>query len=321
MHKVCYNSPTVNTVGLFLIYFVYKLTFANGKNYVGMSHTDKRGLFTTRYRCHARSAKTGRDLPIYRAWRKYGRPIQSILGMYATREECAQAEVSFIADLDVCNGDHGYNLMPGGEGMHAPPGSAIYALMREKVWDNVERRRKSSLANKGKRPSPQAIAAAAARLSSVEGRASLRKGWQKPGRRERHAEMTRKQMRNGGADHLRVVLKGHADMRSSEGKERQRLAAIKSATPERMRAMRDKAFSNPENVRKFDEGRAAWRRSESNAEHCKRIAKRAAEACKRSVRNPETGIQYPSQRAMARALGLNEASVSRKVSLGIYERV
>lgn len=98
------------------VYFVYLLTFPNGKVYVGMSKTDKRGLFTLRYNNHANSAKNGNPLPVYHAWRKYGAPTFAVLSTHAVRQDCALAEINKIAALNATDPQVGYNLMPGGEG-------------------------------------------------------------------------------------------------------------------------------------------------------------------------------------------------------------
>ena len=132
------------------IFFVYLLTFANGKVYVGMSKTDSRGRTDNRYRQHEWTAKSGKLSPIYNAWRKHGAPVQSITSTHPTREACALAEIDAIQAYDSMNPARGYNLQPGGQGLHAPAGSAVYELMRAKVWHNPERRRKASEALKGK---------------------------------------------------------------------------------------------------------------------------------------------------------------------------
>lgn len=299
-----------------MIFFVYKLTFSNGKIYIGMSRTDKRGRVDNRYRQHEHTARSGKQLPIYNAWRKYGSPVQSIISAYSTREECALAEIDMIERHDSTNPKIGYNLMHGGEGLHAPPGSPMYALMREKVWNNPAVRAKLSAANKGKPPSPQTIAAANEFHKSDAGREAKLKSWTDE-RKTKQSESTRVQMTNGGAEHLRIATKGRPDPRSPEGKEAQRKAALEHMTQDRAKAMNAKAFSNPDNVRKFEEGRAAWRESDANAEHCRRIAQLAAAASTRRVVHVATGIEYPSCQALQIALGYShQSSVSRLIKQG-----
>jgi hypothetical protein len=304
-----------------MIFFVYKLTFANGKVYIGMSRTDKKGGIRNRYRAHENAAKNGKDLPIYHAWRKYGAPEQTILSACQSRDECAELEIVMIKNHDSMNPEKGYNLMPGGQGLHAPPGSAVYELMRAKVWNNPEVRKKLSIANKGKPPSPQTIAAAKAFYATPDGPLAVAKGWT-PDRKIKASELTRAQMANGGAEHLSQTTKGRPDPRTPEGKERQRESAKRDMTPVRANTMRAAAFANPENVRKFEEGRAAWRDSAENAEHCKRIAKLSAEASMTPVVHVASGREFPSCKALAEAMGYKHQSyISRLIKQGKVLRI
>lgn len=303
------------------IHFVYLLTFANGKIYVGMSKTDKKGAYTTRFRDHVRSAKVGKSLPIYNAWRKHGAPMQTILSKHETRESCAAAEVREIEARKATDPAFGYNLMRGGEGMHAPKGSPMHALMREKVWGNPAVREKLRAANKGKPPSPQALAASVAERQTPAGRERMRRTvWENPEVCAKLSVKTRAQMANGGAENVARIRREQGDRRSPE-----QVAAHAEFMRARMNTPEGKAqarkaqavmLSNPENVAKLEAGRAAWRNSEKNAAHCKAIAQKAAEVCRCPVVDNSTGIQYPSQRDMARALGLTEAAISKRVKAG-----
>lgn len=300
------------------VYFCYILEFANKKIYVGMSRVDTKGRYDARYNQHAADArKNVKTNPIYRAWRKHGSPVQSIITTHTTREECAEAEIALIGLLDACNPDVGYNVQPGGQGMHAPPGSAMYEPMREKVWNNVEARRKRSEANKGKPPSPEAIAAANEWRASPEGRKRMKESWQNPERRAASSERTRAQMTPDARANISEKLKGRPDPLSSEGRERQRQAATKLANSGHASRMRAAAFANPETVAKSAAGLKAWRESEANAEHCRKIAKLAGEASTRPVVHVATGILYPSCKAFADAMGYSHQSyVSRLIAQG-----
>lgn len=202
------------------IYFVYLLTFSNGKVYVGMSKTDAKGGIRNRFRQHLRAAKNENDNPVYRAWRKHGAPQQLILTTHATREACALAEIDTIQAYDSMNPAKGYNLMPGGQGMHAPPGTAIYDLMRAKVWDNPERRRKSSEALKGRTPSPAAKVGRDAWNASQECAAHLAEVARRPATRAQASARMYARLDTGFRDYLRVAQTGKPKNFTPEAKAR-----------------------------------------------------------------------------------------------------
>lgn len=309
-----------------VIYFVYLLTFSNGKIYVGMSRTDKAGGFTTRYRDHARAAKNGKDLPVYRAWRKYGAPAQIIIGKYSTRNDCAQAEIDFIAQNDATNPEVGYNLMPGGEGMHAPKGSAMHELMRRKVWDNPEVRTKLSAAFKGKPLPAETIAASVAARKTPEGQERMRRlVWENPEVRAKLSASTTRQMAEGGAAHLAEIMRERGDIRTPTqvAEQNARVKAFMNSPEGKDVAKRGYAtmMANPENITKQRAGQDEWRASEANRENCRRIAKLSAAACARPVLDLKTGIEYPSQRAMGKALGMSDGGVSLRVKNGTARRL
>lgn len=322
VRNASYTSPTLTKWGFFMtIYFCYLLEFSNRKFYVGMSRIDGKGRYDNRYARHAYDARRGKNNPVYQAWREHGAPTQTILSEHATREECAKAEVAYIALFDSQNPDIGYNVQRGGMGLHAPKGSRMWELMNERVWANPVVRKKLSAANKGFPPSPQALAAAQAPDVKARRHAAFKATWT-DNRKAKASEQTRKQMTPEAREHLSVLFTGRDDPRTIEGKERQRQAAKRNMTPERVASMRAKAFENPENVAKFEAGRAAWRESEANAEHCKRIAKLAGEASKRRVKHVATGIVYESCQALAEAMGYSHQSyVSRLISQGKVVRL
>lgn len=308
-----------------ITYFVYLLTFANGKIYVGMSKSDKNGSFTTRYRGHAQSAKNGKNLPIYNAWRKYGDPAQMIISKHATREECAEYEINEISEREATNPNIGYNLMRGGEGMHAPKGSYMYALMREKVWDNPSVREKQRIAHKGKIPSPQCLKAAV-EARGEEWREKMReKTWGNPQFQAAASIRTKHQMANGGAENIAKIRRQQGDTMTKDSRARQseKMREFMNSQKGKEIARKGRAAmaANPENIAKFEAGRSAWRTSDANKEHCKIMAKKSAEACSRPVRDENTGIVYSSQRAMAQSLSISDAAVSKRVSSGKVTRV
>ncbi len=307
------------------IYFVYVLTFSNGKVYIGMSKTCAKGLFTGRYRGHTRDAGKGKSLPIYHAWRKHGAPTQEIVSQHETRAECALAEIALIYKHDSTNINNGYNITGGGEGQDSATNPRLHAILREKVWGNPVWRKKVSDALKGRQPS-QATKDAYAEFCKTPAKSECAKvAWQNPEYKAMKSETTRQQMANGGSEHMSKMFKGRQDPRSEEGKEahRQKVKAYMN-TPEGKAAARrgyDAFIAKPENIAANRSALDNWRASDKNKEQCKEMAKRSAEACSRKVIDSETGIIYDSQRAMAKALDVNEAYISRKVKAGKIKRV
>lgn len=90
--------------------FIYKLTFKSKKCYIGL--TTKEPDF--RYLQHSNNAERGVELPVYRAWRKHGSPMMSILFETDNDEELALKEIQFIDELNTLN-PTGYNLSYGGD--------------------------------------------------------------------------------------------------------------------------------------------------------------------------------------------------------------
>lgn len=309
------------------IYFVYLLTFSNGKVYVGMSKTDKRGLFTLRYNNHANQARKGKSLPIYHAWRKHGAPTQEILSKHASREACAAAEIAAIAARKATDPEHGYNLMRGGEGLHAPKGSIMHALMMEKVWRNPERIRKVSKALKGRVPSQQALAASAeARKDNPEWRAKMQaNAWGNPTLRAAASERTRLQMANGGAAHIARLRKLRPYRPSPEQNARQAEKMKEFMKTPEGNAIAKRGYvamlATPGVKEKQQAGQDAWRASEKNKANCVAMAQKSAVANRKKVRDKETGVLYSSQREMAASLGVSEAVISLRVKAGKIDRV
>jgi hypothetical protein len=115
---------------------LYKLTFPNGKIYVGQTVRK----MNIRLAQHRTAAARGSALPVHCAWRKHGEPSVSILGEYETKDELHAAEIAAIASMN-CLSPNGYNLAYGGD-----TSPAI----------NPEVARKISESNKGKAPSMSA---------------------------------------------------------------------------------------------------------------------------------------------------------------------
>jgi hypothetical protein len=88
--------------------FLYRLDFASGKRYVGITAQTA----GQRMAGHRRRAKDGRALAVYRAWRRYGEPRMIVL---------ARANGAFLLMLEEravraygTYGHGGYNMIPGG---------------------------------------------------------------------------------------------------------------------------------------------------------------------------------------------------------------
>lgn len=297
------------------IFFVYLLTFTNGKVYVGMSKTDAKGGTTTRYRDHARTARYGKASPIYNAWRKHGAPVQAILSTHNTREACALAEIDAIQVHDSMNPAHGYNLAPGGQGMHAPVGSAVYELMRAKVWDNPERRRKSSEALKGKPLPADTRAAQRAWITSDEGKATTAAITQRPEVQEKLSAAMTRRLENGYREYLSEVQIGVPKPMSETGREHQR-AGVKAwlSTDEGKAAQRAGIVAmHASELRKARH--AEFVNSDANKAHCAAMGAKA----RKPVKDLASGQVYESRTAAAAALGVTGPTIGYWVKQGKFE--
>lgn len=309
------------------INFVYLLLFSNGKVYVGMSKTDRHGLYTSRYNNHAREAKNGNPLLVYNAWRKHGAPIQSILSIHETREECCLAEIDAIEKYDSTNPKNGYNILKGGQGQDSATNPIMYEIMRQKVWSNPNWRKKVSDALKGK---PVSVATINGYKKWCKENPELKAeaaklAWRDPQYKAMKSEATKLQMANGGAEHLKIKFKGRGDIRSHEGKEAQRektkLFLKTDAGKEALKKAATATWSKPENREKILASLDKWRASDKNKEQCKAMAKLAAQKCSIKVRDNATGIVYNSQREMAQALGISDGAISLRVKKGNVTRL
>jgi hypothetical protein len=157
--------------------FLYVLTFANGKQYVGQT----RRTVHLRMIGHKSCASQGRMNPVSCAWRKHGEPtVSSISEMPDATLDTA--ERSTIVALNTAT-PNGYNAESGGvEGKSpsfktralmsvkrkqrkttAATKARISESMRKLPPKSIATREKLSLANKGKRRSPEHRAAMSAR--------------------------------------------------------------------------------------------------------------------------------------------------------------
>lgn len=301
-----------------VVHFVYLLTFANGKVYVGMSRTDARGGLSNRYKQHGHAARSGKLSPIYNAWRKHGAPVQTILSTHETRDDAALAEIDAIQARDSMNSACGYNLMPGGQGMHAPPGSAVYDLMRVKVWNNPERRRKSSEALKGKPVSDETRAAHEVWRKTPEAKAQFSEIAKRPERRAKLSAIMNRRLETGYREYLSEVQVGKPRNHSAEGKAR--IAAGRRAwldSAEGKAASRrglDTMRANPMHEAKRKAALTAYVTSDDNRAHCRAMGA----AARKPVKDTSTGLVYESQRAAAKAFGVSGPTVGYWVKQGRF---
>lgn len=87
---------------------LYRLDFANGKSYIGITEKSS----SERFLCHKRAYKTSKML-VARAWRKYGQPNMTILAVIENFD-LAETEMRAIKVFDTQH-PNGYNLLEGGQ--------------------------------------------------------------------------------------------------------------------------------------------------------------------------------------------------------------
>lgn len=302
-------------------FFVYLLTFANAKVYVGMSRTDAKGLYTARYRNHARDARRGKDLPVHRAWRKHGPPVQTVLSTHDTRAECAEAEIAAIREFDSTDPVKGYNLLLGGQGLHAPRGSAVHRLMQEKVWGNPEVRAKRSAALKGRPLSPNTRAGHAAWRETEQAKAFIASVARRPEVRAAASATMKERLASGFREYLSAVQLGKPKNVTPEGMARGNAKRRSWAqTAEGQAAIRRGTAalrSNPEAMAKRKANHAKYLASEANAELCRANSAKAS----KPVRDVRTGEVYASIRGAAAALNVTSPTIHYRLRKGLFERI
>lgn len=149
---------------------VYKLTFSNGKSYIGQTMR----VLAERVREHR---KASNDLPVARAFRRYGEPRAEIIATASSLEELNAFEVAAIIEHGTMK-PGGYNLCEGGKPapMRNPEVAArVGAKLKGRVFSDEVRAKMSASAKLRIRP-PRS-AETCARLS-----ASLKAAWSKDDR-------------------------------------------------------------------------------------------------------------------------------------------
>lgn len=90
--------------------FIYKLTFASGKVYIGQTIK----TVEHRFNHHRNCMSAGSKIPVHAAWRKHGEPTVECLGQYPDLVALNAAEVAAIAAHgSIAPG--GYNIALGGD--------------------------------------------------------------------------------------------------------------------------------------------------------------------------------------------------------------
>lgn len=92
------------------MHILYKLVFASSKAYIGQTARN----MSTRIAQHKRSVKSGSQLPVHCAWRKYGEPEISVIAEFETQEQLHAAEKAAIIAVGTL-APQGYNVAHGGE--------------------------------------------------------------------------------------------------------------------------------------------------------------------------------------------------------------
>lgn len=88
---------------------LYKLDFANGKSYIGITTKTAKQRFSG----HKAQCCRGTDLPLYNAWRKHGEPTLTTLAVLEDAD-LAAAEIRAIKAFGTL-APNGYNLSFGGQ--------------------------------------------------------------------------------------------------------------------------------------------------------------------------------------------------------------
>jgi hypothetical protein len=92
------------------MHILYKLVFASGKAYIGQTARN----MSIRIAQHKRSVKSGSQLPVHCAWRKYGDPEIMVVAEFETQDELHAAEKAAIIAVGTL-APQGYNVAYGGD--------------------------------------------------------------------------------------------------------------------------------------------------------------------------------------------------------------
>ncbi len=134
---------------------LYLLTFASGKQYVGVTESN---VLQKRMYQHRYSAKSGSNLPVHMAWRKYGEPVVEVLATFSD-DSLYQAEIDEIATRKTL-APNGYNVLVGGQ-----KSPALNPDVAQKIRESMVRRYQD--------PKQRDVASVLAKNRSLETRAKI----------------------------------------------------------------------------------------------------------------------------------------------------
>lgn len=198
---------------------LYKFTFANGKEYVGITTRS----FEERFREHVKTAFGNgrmRRYPLYQAWRKHGEPTAKVLAIIYI-EDLHKAEVAAIRTYKTKT-PCGYNLTDGGEGT----AGMIVSDETRAVLRAAQTGKKASVETRAKM-----VAALTGRPVSAETRAKIGAANAIRSKGKSPSAETREK--------LRITSTGQKHVRSLAYREKQSLSHIgKKLTPEHIEKLR-----------------------------------------------------------------------------------
>lgn len=236
---------------------IYKLTFMNGKSYIGLTL----GTAQRRFKGHADAAKGGSDTPCHKAWRALGKPDMIVLA------ECPD-DLAFQTEIDEIRQHntmlpHGYNVLSGGQmsPMRNPEIAARVAAKKTGVKHSEEARLKMSASHTGRKHTPETIAKMSAwqkgkpKIKASEDAkkkmsAAHKARWDSPGYRQRMSEIHTGKKRGPHSEEVKALMSANRKGKiSPEGEERRKAAQIA--------AVKGKQLSDEQKLR-LSEIRKLW---------------------------------------------------------------
>lgn len=202
---------------------LYRLTFPNGKVYIGITVR----TVMARLRAHVRYAIAGKNLcPVHRALLKFGVDAVVVETLStAPRAELPALEIAAIAQHN-CRVPAGYNVSPGGEGKPGVPKSEEHKAKMRATW-------------LGRKHSPEALALMSkvqqARVKTPEEKAAKAAAMRRPEVRAKLAEAA-KGVRQSEETVAKRVAKLVGRKATEETREKMRLAQLGRTASDETRA-------------------------------------------------------------------------------------
>jgi len=217
---------------------IYKLTFVNGKSYIGLTL----GTAQRRLKGHADAAKGGSATPCHKAWRALGKPDMIVL------TECPD-DLAFQAEIDAIRQHNtmlpnGYNVLAGGQAspMSNPEIAARVAAKKVGSKHSEETRLKMSVSQTGKKHTLETIAKMsewqkgkpkmkASQEARIKMSAAHKARWDSPGYRQRMSEIHAGKKRSPHSEESKALMSANRKGKiSSEGEARRKAAQIAAVT-------------------------------------------------------------------------------------------